>query len=76
DAQDVLRALECDDAQLQRIARAARERTLEEHTCHHRARLLLRLLEETGAPADAGHVPARGSFAHDARRRVGEDWRA
>jgi spore maturation protein CgeB len=48
---EVLRALECDGAALQRITRAARERTLAEHTCHHRARLLVRLLEETRSAA-------------------------
>jgi spore maturation protein CgeB len=55
DAQDVLAALELDAATLQRIGRAARERTLSQHTSTHRARLLLRYLEEA-ARADARPV--------------------
>ncbi|MGH8179265.1 MAG: CgeB family protein [Steroidobacter sp.] len=46
-ADDTLAALDMDHGELRRIARAARQRTLDEHTCHHRARLLVRLLEET-----------------------------
>jgi spore maturation protein CgeB len=55
DAQDMLAALELDAATLQRIGRAARERTLAQHTSTHRARLLLRYLEEA-ARADARPV--------------------
>jgi spore maturation protein CgeB len=47
-ADDVLAAMDSTDAELQRIARAARERTLDQHTSHHRARALLRFLEEAG----------------------------
>jgi spore maturation protein CgeB len=50
--QDALAALDADDAQLERIARRARERVLSEHTSDHRAAELERLLES--APA----VPA------------------
>jgi spore maturation protein CgeB len=45
DTAAALSALDIDDAQLERIRRAARERTLDEHTCHHRARTLTNLLE-------------------------------
>jgi spore maturation protein CgeB len=46
DAQDTLAALALDTATLQRIGRAARERTLAQHTSEQRARLLLRYIEE------------------------------
>lgn len=54
DARDVLSALGRGD--LPRIARAARERVLAEHTSDHRAGELLRLLGEAAPPArtDAG----------------------
>lgn len=41
---DVLAALGVEDAELRRIASAARERTLKEHTADHRAQELLRAL--------------------------------
>jgi spore maturation protein CgeB len=41
---DVLEALDCDPADLAFIAAMARERVLDEHTCHHRAAELLELL--------------------------------
>jgi spore maturation protein CgeB len=41
---DALAAMDADDAQLRRIAAAARERTLEEHTADHRAAELERAL--------------------------------
>src|SRR5690606_22200129 len=44
---DVLAALDLTDAELARIARAARERTLTEHTSDHRAAELLELLSTT-----------------------------
>jgi spore maturation protein CgeB len=50
DAADTLAALDMSDAQLQAIARAARQRTLDEHTSEHRARTLLRYLEELHPP--------------------------
>jgi spore maturation protein CgeB len=49
-ADDALAALDRPDAELRRIGRAARERTLDEHTSDHRARELLTLL---------GRVPSR-----------------
>lgn len=45
-AHDALAALDMDDAELQRIGTAARERTLNEHTSMHRAQVLLELLDE------------------------------
>jgi spore maturation protein CgeB len=48
---DALDALDRDDAELARIGRAARERTLAEHTSEHRAAELVRLLEGARAPA-------------------------
>lgn len=45
DTQDALSALSASDAQLRRVAHLARERTLDEHTCHHRAHALCMLLE-------------------------------
>ena len=58
-AEDVLRALELDDAQLGRIGTAARERTLAEHTSAHRARELMALLED-----DARGVRANVEVRH------------
>jgi len=51
--EDVLDMLELSDAQVRRIARAARERVLAEHTSAHRARRLEQLLEQaaTGQPS-------------------------
>jgi len=48
--QDVVQALELSDAEIARIATAARERVLAEHTSDHRARQLERLLDEAAAP--------------------------
>lgn len=45
-ADDVVRALQLPNADLQRMAARARERTLDEHTGHHRARQLLAACEE------------------------------
>jgi spore maturation protein CgeB len=50
-AADTLAALDMSDAQLQSIGRAARERTLDEHTSTHRAGQLIRYLEQLPAPA-------------------------
>ena len=47
---DALAALDLPDAELAAIARAARERTLDQHTSDHRAGELLRLLEPAAAP--------------------------
>jgi len=49
---DVLATLQMDDAQLARIGRAARDRTLAEHTSMHRARELLGLLESARSARD------------------------
>ncbi|MGZ5182665.1 MAG: CgeB family protein [Ramlibacter sp.] len=48
--QDVVQALELSDADIARIAEAARARVLAEHTSEHRARQLERLLDEALAP--------------------------
>lgn len=47
---DALAALDLTDAELARLARAARERTLEQHTSDHRAGELLELLQGARAP--------------------------
>ncbi len=55
---DAIEALELDASTLAGIGRAARERTLDEHTSAHRARELVGLLSESGTPggvATAGH---------------------
>jgi spore maturation protein CgeB len=48
---DVLAALDRSDAELRVIGRAARERTLDEHTSLHRAKQLIRYLEELRSPS-------------------------
>jgi spore maturation protein CgeB len=48
---DVLDALDLDDAQIARIARAGRERVLDQHTSQHRARELCALLERARSTA-------------------------
>ena len=55
-AEDVLRALNLDDVELQRIGTAARERTLAEHTSAHRARELIALLEDDPGSSHAVEV--------------------
>jgi spore maturation protein CgeB len=62
---DVLAALDTEDAKIGRIGSAARERTLDEHTCHHRARVLVNALEDArrmhqvrGLQESATHRPA------------------
>jgi len=60
-AGDVLAALDLDDAELARIARAARERTLAEHTSDCRADQLLSIL---------ANVPAARQEAAQAREQV------
>ncbi len=51
--EDVLAALEMDDAELRRIADRARERTLEQHSSAKRARELVELLERAAARGSA-----------------------
>jgi spore maturation protein CgeB len=65
DADDTLAALALDTATLERIGRAARERTLAQHTATHRARLLLRYIEEVGG-AGRTRRPMSAS-SHDMR---------
>lgn len=48
-ANDTLAAMDMSDAQLQSIGRAARERTLDEHTSRHRAAQLISHLERSSA---------------------------
>jgi spore maturation protein CgeB len=49
---DALTAIDLSDAELACIGRAARERTLAEHTSKHRARELIAALETAGRPAE------------------------
>lgn len=49
-AEDTLAALDMTDAELQSIRRAARERTLDEHTSYRRAQTLLAYLDELDSP--------------------------
>ena len=46
---DVVAALDLEDAELARIARAGRERTLDQHTSRHRAEELIAALEQASA---------------------------
>ncbi|HVY82078.1 MAG TPA: glycosyltransferase [Steroidobacteraceae bacterium] len=63
---DVIAALERSDEELQRIARAARERTLAEHSSAQRASELVALLEDL---SHVGHHPGgRQRHAHSASR--------
>jgi spore maturation protein CgeB len=50
-AEDTLAALAMDDGGLRRIGKAARERTIEEHTSDRRARRLEQILSEAWKPA-------------------------
>jgi len=50
-ASDVINALDLEDAQLARIARAGRERTLDQHTSQHRAAELVTALERASPTA-------------------------
>jgi spore maturation protein CgeB len=58
---DVLDALDLDDAELTRIGRSARERTLAEHSSAHRAAELARALERTAGSIRA----ARAALAEE-----------
>jgi spore maturation protein CgeB len=67
---EVLAALDRDEAEIRRIGTAAYERTLDEHTCHHRARVLVHALEDarslqrldihaaSGATPSLSHAPS------------------
>lgn len=59
DTPRALDALDLSDEQLVRIGRNARERTLDEHTCHHRAKLMLEMLEEAYSLPAAAPLRAR-----------------
>ncbi|AEG91764.1 CgeB family protein [Ramlibacter tataouinensis] len=66
---DVVQALELPDEQVARIARAARERVLAEHTSAHRARELEALLDNLttkDAPHVGNHSGGRHGHAHPA----------
>jgi spore maturation protein CgeB len=54
DTPDVLAALEMSDADLARQAKLARERTLAEHTSAHRAREMVRMIENAAVPQTVG----------------------
>jgi spore maturation protein CgeB len=62
---DTLQALALDDATLDRIRRAARERTLDEHTCEHRARTLIGYLEEAKRLQGASSLRSSPSQSQD-----------
>jgi spore maturation protein CgeB len=57
---DVTTALEIGEQELKRMARRARERTLEEHSSSRRADQLLQLLE-TQVPAEPGLLASAGA---------------
>ena len=56
DTDDVLAALDRDDAEIARVAKAGRERVLDEHTSAHRARELCAIFERA---AQGSKVPQR-----------------
>jgi spore maturation protein CgeB len=60
---DTLLALDLDDSALRQIGRAARERTLAEHTSMHRARQLIRSIEETHHVGDRASRGPRQSHS-------------
>lgn len=62
DTDDVVRALALDRRELERVANAARQRVLDEHTCEHRARELLAML--------AGDRPTKPDIPTARVRRV------
>ncbi len=65
--EDTLAALDIEDALLRRVGRAARERTLAEHTSAHRARQLLQHLEEAWSGAAAFNAAAATGAAPHTR---------
>jgi hypothetical protein len=62
---DALAALDLSDAELTRIARAARERTLAEHTSERRAATLIDALD-AAASDRASHAPALAQTSMEA----------
>lgn len=56
--EDAVAALDCSDAELHRIARASRERTLAEHTSEHRARELEAMLASASSVSSAPTQPS------------------
>ena len=71
DADDVLAALDLTDAELARIARCARERTLTEHTSHSRAEELLQLISTAMATASHAPIPVEQALPSPWRGGVG-----
>lgn len=65
--EDTLAALDLPDAKLQAIRRAARERTLDEHTSYHRALSLIRYLDELTSPTQI-YAPQISERAFQAAR--------
>lgn len=62
--EDVLAALELDDHTIGRIACAARERTLDEHTSRHRAARLVALIEDLRC-VDRRHAPSPAAVTRE-----------
>lgn len=62
DVEDTLAALDLSDDRLRAIGRAARERTLDEHTSVHRARQLIQYLEEIRSPTRPWTAPAPSRY--------------
>jgi spore maturation protein CgeB len=56
--QDVVNALEMSEGEIKRMAAAARERTLAEHTSERRAREMIAALESLRAPTPAARIEA------------------
>jgi spore maturation protein CgeB len=59
-SEDVTTALEISEEELKKMARRARERTLEEHSSHRRADQLMQLLE-TPAQTESGLLASAGA---------------
>ena len=67
---DVVEALQWPDAELQALARRARERTLAEHTADHRAEELEELLDSKKGSEHVGDHSSGGSRDEDSAARV------
>jgi spore maturation protein CgeB len=74
DRDAVLAAMDHDDAQLARLGERARQRTLEEHTCHQRARTLIEMLYAASAGhrvrCEAAPVPATARICGASTRQT------